>query len=135
MTINDLFDTVIRLRGGGVAEPGPRSGLADTAWPDEWALAAFHAASDQAVHPDVWERHPAGDEVLCMLSGAVNLYLREVDGGTEPAATLSAGQSLVIPAGRWHRLSVVEPGDLMAITPSAGTQHMPASEHQNIGED
>ena len=62
------------------AEPSPREALADLAGPGEWAVAAFHANSDQAVHPDMWERHPAGQEVLCVLSGSVNLYLREVAG-------------------------------------------------------
>ena len=65
-------------------EPSPREALADSAGPGEWAVAAFHANSDQAVHPDMWERHPAGQEVLCVLSGSVNLYLREVGDRTDP---------------------------------------------------
>jgi mannose-6-phosphate isomerase-like protein (cupin superfamily) len=116
----DLFDTLIQLREGGVAEPSTRPGRADAGL---WTVTAFHADSDQALHADVWERHPAGHEVLCVLSGAVHIYLRDHGGGTEPVATLTSGQSFIVPVGRWHRLAVGEPCDLLAITPRIDTQH------------
>jgi mannose-6-phosphate isomerase-like protein (cupin superfamily) len=131
----DLFDSVIRLRDGRTVQAGTRASLADADSPAEWIVAAFHADSDQAVHPDVWERHPSGQELLCVLSGALHVYLRDLGDDTRPAATVTAGESFVIPTGRWHRLSVVEPGDLLAITPPAGTQHERVSGHQNRGKD
>jgi len=118
-----------------VAEPSTRTSLSDVSSADAWTVVAFHADSDRAVHSDVWERHPAGQEVLCVLSGAVDVYLRDRGDGTEPAATVTAGEAFVVPPGRWHRLSVVEPGDLLAITPPAGTEHQSVPDHQNGAED
>jgi mannose-6-phosphate isomerase-like protein (cupin superfamily) len=71
----------------------------------------------------VWERHPAGQEVLLVLSGAISVYLRDHRDGREPFAALMAGQAFVVPAGQWHRLTVEEPADLLALTPRAETQH------------
>lgn len=116
----DLFRTVIQLRDGGGAEPSARPGVAD---PGLWTVAAIHADGDRALHSDVWERHPTGQEVLCALSGAFHVHLRDHGDGREPAATLRPGEAFIVPAGRWHRLTVAEPGDLLAITPRAETQH------------
>src|SRR5690242_11852771 len=109
----DLFDTLIHLRQGGVAEAAePRTranALAGRGDASVWTVGAFHADSDQAVHADVWERHPGGYEVLCVLSGAMHVYLRDRGDGTVPVATLTPGQLFIVPVGRWHRLAVVEP--------------------------
>ncbi|WP_433502469.1 cupin domain-containing protein [Pseudonocardia halophobica] len=114
-----LFDTAIRLRDG-VAEPGARPG---TGVDGAWTIAAHRADGDRALHSDVWERHPAGEEVLCVLSGAVTVYLRDHGDGRTPAASLTSGRALVVPAGCWHRLTLVEPADLLVVTPRAGTEH------------
>jgi mannose-6-phosphate isomerase-like protein (cupin superfamily) len=116
----DLFKTLIRLREGGVAEPvDRREGF--TGGESLWTVGAFHAESDRSVHADHWERHPQGHEVLVVLSGALGVHLR--DEGPEPVVTLTAGQSFIVPPGRWHRLAVEEPGDLISITPRTGTEH------------
>ena len=72
-----------------------------------------------------WERHPAGDEILVLLSGEMELVL-EMPAG-ERRAVLGAGQTFVVPRGVWHRGIVRQPGDLMFITPGAGTEHRPVS--------
>jgi hypothetical protein len=38
---------------------------------------------------------------------------------------LTAGQTFVVPRGVWHRGIVRQPGELMFITPGAGTDHRP----------
>ncbi|WP_410623248.1 cupin domain-containing protein [Amycolatopsis sp. cmx-8-4] len=120
----DLFKTMIHLRPGGVVEasgPGDRrEALAGDA-ASLWSLGAFHAESDTAVHADHWERHPNGHEVLFVFAGALRVYLR--DEGPEPVTTLRAGQSFIVPPGRWHRLAVEEPAGLLSITPRSGTEH------------
>ncbi|MEU8634139.1 cupin domain-containing protein [Amycolatopsis sp. NPDC048633] len=117
----DLFKTLIQLRPSGVAEPAEhrREALTGTDGESLWTISAFHAENDRAVHSDVWERHSKGHEVLVVLSGALRVYLREEG----HVATLTAGRSFIVPPGRWHRLSVDEPGDLLSITPRAGTEH------------
>lgn len=114
----DLFETWVRLHDGSTAEPAAAFSPAAAG---SWTVAAFHAADDDAVHADHWERHPGGNEVLCPLSGAVEVYLRDrPDGGDagEPVATLTAGQVFIVPVGQWHRLAVAEPGDLLAVNAS-----------------
>jgi mannose-6-phosphate isomerase-like protein (cupin superfamily) len=114
----DLFDNLIQLREGGGAELSARPGVSDAGL---WTMAAIHANDSTALHSDVWERHPSGNEVLCVLSGAVNVYFR--DHGDAPVATVTAGQAVIVPIGQWHRLTVSEPASLLAITPRAETQH------------
>ena len=71
-----------------------------------------------------WEMHPAGDEIVMLLSGVVDFVL-ELDGG-EQIVTLDAPMSfVVVPAGVWHTARVHEPGEAIYITPGKGTEHRP----------
>ena len=70
-----------------------------------------------------WERHPAGDEILVLLSGEMELVLD--DGEGEKRARVEAGQTFIVPKGVWHRAIVKKPGELMFVTPGAGTEHRP----------
>jgi oxalate decarboxylase/phosphoglucose isomerase-like protein (cupin superfamily) len=67
--------------------------------------------------------HPAGDEVVCLLTGAVDVVLDEPDG--ERVVELRAGQTCIVPRGVWHRAIVQEPGDTLHITRGEGTEHRP----------
>ncbi|WP_255949997.1 cupin domain-containing protein [Streptomyces odontomachi] len=113
----DAFETLVQLRVNGSATVSARPATVEVGL---WTVAMHRADSDAALHSDVWERHPTGDEVLCALSGAFTVHLR--DHGAPPV-TLTAGRTCVVPAGHWHRLAVVEPGDLLSITPRTGTRH------------
>jgi mannose-6-phosphate isomerase-like protein (cupin superfamily) len=79
----------------------------------------FHNGEDW----DIWEMHPAGDEVVCLLSGAIDVVLDEPDG--ERVVALEAGRTCIVPRGVWHRAIVREPGDTLHITRGEGTQHRP----------
>jgi mannose-6-phosphate isomerase-like protein (cupin superfamily) len=79
----------------------------------------FHNAQDW----DIWEMHPAGDEVVCLLSGAIDVVLDEPDG--ERVVALEAARTCIVPRGVWHRAIVREPGDTLHITRGEGTQHRP----------
>jgi mannose-6-phosphate isomerase-like protein (cupin superfamily) len=72
---------------------------------------------------DTWERHPAGEELVVMLSGCIEL-VQEVD-GRERVVVLSPGQAVVNPAGVWHTARVREPGQALFVTPGRGTGHRP----------
>jgi mannose-6-phosphate isomerase-like protein (cupin superfamily) len=72
---------------------------------------------------DSWERHPAGEEVVLLLSGRVDLIQR-LDGG-ERRVTLEPGQAVINPPGVWHTADVHEPGEALFITPGRGTEHEP----------
>jgi mannose-6-phosphate isomerase-like protein (cupin superfamily) len=68
-----------------------------------------------------WEMHPAGDELLVLLSGKMTIVLEE--GGLEHMLELPAGSSCLVPRGVWHRAIVPVPSRLLAITYGRGTEH------------
>ena len=72
---------------------------------------------------DSWEMHPAGDEIVYALDGAVDLILDEEDG--ECVVQLRARTGCVVPCGIWHRGVVHSPGDVLHITRGEGTRHRP----------
>ena len=65
--------------------------------------------------------HPAGDEILILMSGAFALEIEREDGTVE-TIEMRAGSTCVVPEGLWHRGLAREPGELVFITPGAGTQ-------------
>ena len=70
-----------------------------------------------------WERHPAGDELIVLLSGAVGIVLQHQEG--ERVVELRRGAAYIVPRGVWHRFIVHTAGDVLFITPGSGTQHRP----------
>lgn len=73
-----------------------------------------------------WERHPAGEEVVVLLSGRMDLIQRT--DGAERRIPLRPGQAVVNRTGVWHTVDVHEPGDALFITPGQGTEHEPRTE-------
>lgn len=81
--------------------------------------------SNQGADWDHWERHPAGEEILVLLSGEMELVLDT--GGGEERAVLKPVQTFIVPKGVWHRGIVKKPGQLIFVTPGAGTEHRPVA--------
>jgi mannose-6-phosphate isomerase-like protein (cupin superfamily) len=77
----------------------------------------------QAVDWDHWEVHPEGDEIVCLLSGALDLVLEE--DGRERVVELRDRATYIVPRGVWHRGTVRAPSEALHITRGAGTQHRP----------
>jgi quercetin dioxygenase-like cupin family protein len=69
-----------------------------------------------------WERHPAGEELVLVLSGSVRFH---VAGDDEPTVVvLSAGEATLVPRGAWHRAEIVEPARILFVTPApVQTEH------------
>jgi mannose-6-phosphate isomerase-like protein (cupin superfamily) len=82
-------------------------------------VGAFHNPEDWGV----WEMHPAGDEVVYLLSGAIDVVLEEEHG--ERIVELEPGSTCIVPRGVWHTANVHDPGDTLHITRGEGTQHRP----------
>lgn len=94
--------------------------------PSSRQLATFHAETDQDVHADHWELHPSAEELVCCLAGAMRLMLRpEQPDAPEETVRLTAGTSFVVPRGRWHRIELDEPTDLLSLTLRHGTRLEP----------
>ena len=83
-------------------------------------LGVVEAGDDAAVHSDVWEIHPGGDEILCVLSGCLRVTLAP-DGQQEVAVDVIAGEAFIVPRATWHRLQVIAPARLLFCTPGDGT--------------
>lgn len=87
-----------------------------------WIIGVKPVSDDASVHAGHWERHPLGEEVLCLLEGRVVVTL-SAENAPEQQVTLTDGQALVVPRGTWHRLHVEQAGRLMFVTPSVGSEH------------
>jgi mannose-6-phosphate isomerase-like protein (cupin superfamily) len=66
------------------------------------------------------EMHPEADEVLFLVSGAVDVVLQNAD--AERTIALEAGQAAIVPRGVWHRLVMRHPGRLLFINSRTGMQ-------------
>ena len=123
----DLINTYVHLKDGAEAVP---VAVGDDFWAtiDKHTelhsgrlVTLFHIQStDEWVH---WEMHPAGDEIVCLLSGAIDLILQE--GEHERSLELRSRAAGIIPRGVWHRAIVHTPSDVLFITRGAGTQLRP----------
>jgi mannose-6-phosphate isomerase-like protein (cupin superfamily) len=70
-----------------------------------------------------WERHPAGDELVFQLSGAMDVVIEEAGG--ERSVPLRGRTALVVPRGAWHTARVLEPTEALFVTRGEGTEHRP----------
>ncbi len=126
----DLHATYAHLGLGARVEPLP-----DFQWTPEY-LESYVARTEsdgaegrlvvlmqQDASWDSWERHPAGDELVVLLSGRADL-IQEIDG--EPRVVeLGPGMAVINPPGVWHTADVHEPGEALFITAGRGTETRP----------
>lgn len=69
-----------------------------------------------------WERHPAGDEIVMLMSGRVTLVLR-IDSAEEQVELTEAGSYVVVPRNIWHTVRVTASASMLFITPGEGTEN------------
>ena len=73
-----------------------------------------------------WERHPAGEELVMLLSGAATFVLEE--SGTELSVVLNKpGSYVLVPQNVWHTAKTNVPATMLFLTPGAGTEHRPVA--------
>ncbi|MFI6845034.1 cupin domain-containing protein [Kitasatospora sp. NBC_00085] len=117
----DLFASALHIHPDGDVRAAERRMVSGA--PGAWQIATFHAETDADVHADHWEMHPEAEEAVCCLTGGVRLHLRPTaPGGDESVVRLRAGTAAIVPRGRWHRLELDAPSDLMSITLRHGTR-------------
>jgi mannose-6-phosphate isomerase-like protein (cupin superfamily) len=126
----DLSRTFVHLGLGARAVP-----IADFEWTPEFLesfVDRFASDGDEGrlvciVAQDrtwkSWERHPAGEELVVLLSGRVDL-IQDLD-ADHVLVELRPGQAVVNPRNVWHTTTVHEPGEALFITPGRGTEHRP----------
>jgi mannose-6-phosphate isomerase-like protein (cupin superfamily) len=69
-----------------------------------------------------WERHPNGDELVCLLSGEATMIL-ETPGGNTEVTLAKAGDYAFVPRGVWHTAHMQVPTLMLFITAGEGTEH------------
>lgn len=67
-----------------------------------------------------WECHPAGDEIVILLSGACRFTLKTPTGESD-VRLAEAGEYVVVPKGYWHIATPESPTRMLFITPGEGT--------------
>lgn len=69
---------------------------------------------------DTWERHPAGDEIVCLLAGRASF---EFEGRGTVAELSVPGSCVIVPRGTWHTAHTTVPTKILFITPGEGTEN------------
>lgn len=124
----DILSTYLHFRDGGRADAVP---VTDAFWAD---LSAGHLPQlDQGrlmtaftfSEPwPTWERHPAGEELVLLLSGACELAL-DLPDGEQVTQLQTTGAYVLVPPNVWHTARTSVPTTLLFLTPGAGTEHRP----------
>lgn len=127
---SDILDTYLHFGDDGRAEPLP---VSPTFWDDIAAgrsprleqgrlMSAFTFSEPWPT----WERHPAGEELVMLLSGDATVVLDGPDG--QVATRLERpGSYVLVPQGVWHTARASVPTTLLFLTPGAGTEHRPVA--------
>jgi len=111
----DLFATALHLHHDGSLAAAPAR-MADG--DDEWQLATFHVETDADVHADFWEVHPASDEAVWCVRGALRIHFRATGpGAPEVTVRLRTGEAVIVPRATWHRFETPTAVKLLSITP------------------
>lgn len=126
---HNIASTFLRLRGDVSVEPLP---VDDGFWGRlaSGALGTFHneyLVSSHTFDSDwsVWEMHPNGDEVVCLIEGAVTFVL-ELEGGNREIDLDECGAYAIVPRGTWHTARASRPCRVLFITAGEGTRHRDA---------
>lgn len=70
---------------------------------------------------DQWEVHPDGDELVHLSEGEIDVHLDDIDN----VVRLGAGDTIVVPAGTWHTVTVHRPARMLNVTWGRDTQTRP----------
>lgn len=73
--------------------------------------------------PHGGEMHPDGDEVLYLISGKIRVAFLD---SHEADVEVGPGEGLVVPKGTWHRVDIMEPSQIVYLTPGPNNKFRPA---------
>jgi mannose-6-phosphate isomerase-like protein (cupin superfamily) len=120
----DLETTYVHLSDGPDAKLAPVT-------PDFWRtldgnpelrggrLVTAHRFTEDWPH---WEMHPAGEELVVLVAGSLDLELEDPRGERRLLPLRGRG-AVLIPRGTWHWARVHEPSEMWFVTYGEGTQH------------
>ena len=82
----------------------------------------FGVASMTENSPHGGEMHPDGDKVLYLVSGKVKIVFLDAPGGD---VEMAQGDGFVVPKGMWHRVDILEPSQVVYLTPGPNNEFRP----------
>lgn len=82
-------------------------------------LATFYEFSEDW---SSWEAHPAGEELVCLVSGRMVLRV-ELEGEEHRIELSEPGAFVLVPKGAWHTADVPERSRALFVTAGDGTTH------------
>ena len=85
----------------------------------------FGVASMSENSPHGGEKHLDGDEVLYLISGRANVVFLE---SLQADIEMRPGDGLVVPKGAWHRVDILEPCQIVYLTPGPNNEFRPLSD-------
>jgi len=68
-----------------------------------------------------WERHPAGDEFVILLSGDADMRIAMAE-GIDTTRMTEPGTFVIVPRGAWHTARIRRPSVMLFVTPGEGTE-------------
>jgi hypothetical protein len=69
-----------------------------------------------------WEIHPAGDEIVVLLSGYADMIF-EQGGSHQVLALTQPGSFIIVPKATWHTARISTPTSMLFVTPGEGTEN------------
>lgn len=88
--------------------------------------ATFGVAMMTENSPHGGEMHADGDEVLYLISGRIKVVFPD-----DPVEDVEVqpGGGLVVPKGMWHRVDIIEPSQIVYLTPGPNNEFRRLSKH------
>jgi mannose-6-phosphate isomerase-like protein (cupin superfamily) len=89
------------------------------------SLFFFHLVQPKDTHPDCWEIHPDGDELLLVTQGELKIEMvtqtyngedTVPENSNKETAILRDGELLIVPKAHWHRIILKKETDLVVAT-------------------
>lgn len=90
--------------------------------PAPFSGVTFGVATMSENSPHGGEMHPDGDEILYLISGKVRVVFLDSE---EEDIDVKPGDGLVVPKGTWHRVDIVEPSQIVYLTPGPNNEFKP----------
>ena len=85
----------------------------------------FGVATMSENSPHNGEMHPDGDEVLYLISGRIKVVFTD---SAEEDIDVSPGDGVVVPKGMWHRVDIIEPSQIVYLTPGPNNEFRPLAD-------
>jgi len=87
--------------------------------------ATFGVATMLENSPHGGEMHSDGDEILFLIAGRVCVVFLD---SPEEDIEVTAGDGLIVPKGMWHRVDILEPSQIVYLTPGPNNEYRPVAD-------